>query len=77
MGKCYDCRYFRIADRKCGYSGYEAYPDKDCGSGEFQRDSVQCCGNCRYYRVEARCCTQSGNSKYPYDRCGIGKYSRG
>lgn len=77
MGKCYSCRYFRLADRKCGYSGYTVYPDKDCSSGEFQGDSVQCCGNCRYYRVDSRCCAQNGSSKYPYDRCGIGEYSRG
>lgn len=77
MGKCYDCRYYRMYDKQCGYSGYSAYPDKDCSCGEFQRDNVQCCGNCKYYRVDSKCCIKSGNSKFQYDRCGIGEYSKG
>lgn len=77
MGKCYECRYYRIGEKKCGYSGYPSYPDKDCSNGEIQRDSVQCCGNCKYYHVDSKRCIQNGNTKYPYDRCAIGEYSRG
>lgn len=76
MGKCYECKYYRIADRKCRYKGYSVYPDKECVAAEFQRDRVECCGNCKYFRVESKVCVQNGKSKYPYDRCDTYKYSR-
>lgn len=75
MSKCYECRYYRIGERRCGYTGYAHSPDDSCGSGEFNTYDVRCCGNCRYYRLETKTCTQSGSGKYPYDRCGIGKHS--
>lgn len=77
MGKCYECKYYRITERKCGYKGYSTYPDKECSAAEFQRgDGSNHCGTCKYYRVESKLCTQSGQSKYPYDSCGTYKYSR-
>ncbi len=74
MSKCHECRYYRIGERKCGYSGYSHSPDDSCGNGEYKPYDTKCCGNCAYYRVSDKVCTQSALRKYPYDQCGIGKH---
>lgn len=76
MPKCYECRYYRMSERKCGYKGYSSFPDKNCDAGEFQRGGDECCGNCAYFSVEARRCAQNGSSKYPYERCDIYRHRR-
>lgn len=76
MAKCYQCKYYRASERKCGYKGYSAYPESDCLANEFDSSSRECCGNCKYYNVGAHTCTQRGYSCHPYDTCGCASYKR-
>ncbi len=76
MSQCYDCRYFRVGEKKCGYSGYSRSATSECGIAEHKSDNRRCCGNCRYYRVDEKRCAQNGNRHDPWDECGCYEYSR-
>lgn len=75
MGKCYECRYFRPSEGKCGYKGYSCYADSVCLANEFDSSYKKCCGNCRYYNVPNKSCTRNGRSMYPYEECSCASHS--
>ena len=76
MAKCYQCRYFRIGEQKCAFSGYTKSPSDECTRGfDFEPNIKKCCGNCRYFRTQEKRCTKSGNTYEMYHECGIYEYS--
>ncbi len=76
MGQCYNCRYFRRGEGKCGYNGNYHSSSDSCGSTEYVGDSRSVCGNCRHYDVNGRYCTLGGYSHQPYDDCGMASHCR-
>ncbi len=70
MASCYNCRYFRSGERKCGYSGYSRSANDDCGIAEHRADSQRCCGNCKYYRPEDKRCVKYSERQDPWHECG-------
>lgn len=71
MSKCYNCRYFRISEKKCGYSGYSRSENDDCVNAEYKYYGDKCCGNCKYYRVNDKICSKTGNKHDQWESCGI------
>ena len=76
MAKCYECRYFRVGERKCAFSGYSKSPSEDCSRvGDFEPHIKKCCGNCKYFRTQEKRCVNNGNTYEMWHECGIGEYS--
>ena len=69
MAQCYNCKYFRSTENKCGYSGYSRTANSDCGIAELRPYGERCCGNCKYYRPEEKRCLDSGLRHDPWDSC--------
>lgn len=78
MAKCYECRYYRVGERRCAYdgAGYTKSPSDDCGHyWGFEGDQKKCCGNCKYFRTDDKRCVHNGNTYEMWHECGIGEYS--
>lgn len=76
MSQCYNCRYFRSSEGKCGYNGYSRSSSSECTIAEHRPYGDRVCGNCKSFRPEEKRCIETGNRKDPWESCGIYKHQQ-